>query len=72
MKEIKLKDKYSKTVEIEEGSVVQVTEYIDDTLLITTAYPDKNTLQSKAIMLTEDEVFAINSILNEWTKQRQH
>lgn len=67
-----MKDKYSRTVEIEEGSVVQVTEYIDSNLLITTAYPEQDRLPSKAIMLTEDEVFILSSILNEWTKQRQH
>ncbi|MCK5615518.1 hypothetical protein KAR91_77355 [Candidatus Pacearchaeota archaeon] len=67
-----MKDKYSKTVEVEKGVIVQVTEYIEKKLLVNIAYVEGEAILSKALMLTEDEVFTLNSILTEWTKQRAH
>ena len=67
-----MKDKYSRTVEVEEGVIVQVTEYIEKKLLVNIAYVEREAMLSKALMLTEDEVFTLNSILTEWTKQRAH
>jgi hypothetical protein len=72
IKEDNLKDKYSRTVEVEDGVIVQVTEYIKSKLLVNIAYVEGETMLSKALMLTEDEVFALSSILNEWTKRRAH
>lgn len=67
-----MKDKYSRTIEAEEGVVVHATEYIEKKLLVNVAYIEDSTMASKGIMLTEDEAIVLNSILNDWTKQRIH
>lgn len=66
-----MKDKYSRTIEIDDETIVQVTEYLKGKLLITIAYPEGDAVPSKSMLLTEDEIFALNSMLNDWTKKRE-
>jgi hypothetical protein len=67
-----MKDIYSKTIEVDKGVVMQVTEFIEDKLVVSIAYLNEDVYLKKELMITEGEAFALNSILNEWTKQREH
>lgn len=71
-REVSLKDKYSRVVEVEKSTIVQASEYLEDRLMITITHIKDNILYNKEMALSEDEVFALNGILNEWTKLRQH
>lgn len=65
-------DKYSRTIEVKDATVIQVTEYLKDRLLITVTHIDQGMLLNKTMALSEDEIFGLSSILNDWTKKRQH
>ena len=74
-----MKDLYSRTIQVTTAdettpeSAVQVTEYVKDRLLATISYIGPNDqVFKKELMLTEDEAFALSSLLNEWTNKRTH
>ena len=74
-----MKEKYSRTVGLEDdttaegGTAVQLTELTADRLMTTISYVGVNgQIFKKELLMTEDEAFAINALLNDWTSKRQH
>lgn len=74
-----MEDKYSRTVELKDiedgapGPIVQLTEYVEGKVLLTITYVGVgDVLMKKELLLTEDEAFAANALMNDWTAQRQH
>lgn len=68
-----MKDKHSRTIEIEDGTIVQLTEFVDNRLNISIAYlgPD-NQIYKKEIVVNKNEAIAVSSLLNEWTNKFSH
>jgi phage-related protein len=67
-----MKDKYSRAVETEGGTTIQLSEYVESKLLITLSSVEDGQFLRKEFALSEDEIFTLNSLLNDWTKKRAH
>ena len=71
-----MKELYSRTIELEdegEETVVQVSEFTKGKLLVRLVYPENDgSFQHKETLFTEGEIFAVSSLLNDWTKKRAH
>ena len=67
-----MKEKYSRSVEVEDGSTIQLSEYIENKLLISISSVENGQFLRKEFALSEDEIFTLNSLLNDWTKKRSH
>ena len=52
-KEVSLKDKYSRVVEVEKDTIVQVAEYLQNRLMITLTRIENNVLFNKEMALSE-------------------
>jgi hypothetical protein len=79
-----MKEKYSRTVGLEKdslaenvptegGTAIQVTEYVEDQILTTISYIGAGgQIFKKELLMTQDEAFAVNALLTDWTSKRQH
>ena len=74
-----MKEKYSRTVALEDdtptegGTAIQLTELVEDRLMTTISYVGANgQIYKKELLMTEDEAFAVNALLTDWTSKRQH
>lgn len=68
-----MKDKHSRTIEVEDGAIIQLTEFVEGRLHISISYlGPEGGIFKKELMLGKDEAIAVSSLLNEWTNKFSH